>query len=87
VKRPEQMVEVARLGRVATLLPEAQAKRAATQKVNTQAVWDWNPSDLPAWLTSKFYSTKVKPRLGSVFELLPDRRQYNQNSTNRLIDF
>jgi len=64
-KRPEQMIEVARLGRAATLLPKAQAKRSATQKVNTQAVWDWNPSDLPAWLTSDFYSTKIQPRLGS----------------------
>ena len=65
-KRPEQMVEVARLGRIVTLLSEAQAKRSATQKVNTQAVWDWNPSELPAWLTSDFYLTNIQPRLGSL---------------------
>jgi CRISPR-associated endonuclease Cas1 len=64
-KRPERMIEVARLGRVTTLLPKAQAKRSATQQVNTQAVWDWNPSDLPVWLTSTFYTTKIQPRLGS----------------------
>ncbi|MBB5328423.1 hypothetical protein HDF14_002033 [Edaphobacter lichenicola] len=65
-KRPERMIEVARLGRVVTLLPEAQAKRSATQKVNTQAVWDWNPTDYPTWLTSDLYSAKIQPRLVSL---------------------
>jgi CRISPR-associated endonuclease Cas1 len=62
----EQIVEVSRLGRVATLGPEAQAKRASTQRINTQAVWDWNPSDHPAWLTSDLYSAKIQPRLVSL---------------------
>jgi CRISPR-associated endonuclease Cas1 len=62
----EQIVEVSRLGRVVTLGPEAQAKRAATQRINTQAVWDWNPSDHPAWLTSDLYSAKIQPRLLSL---------------------
>ena len=48
IHHPSNMIEVARLGRVVTLGPEAQAKRAATQKINTQAVWDWNPSDHPS---------------------------------------
>jgi hypothetical protein len=60
------MIEVARLGRIVTLLPEAQAKRSATQKVNTQAVWDWNPSDHPKWLTSDAYSAQIQPRLVSL---------------------
>jgi hypothetical protein len=59
----EQIVEVSRLGRVVTLGPEAQAKRAATQRINTQAVWDWDPSDNLDWLTGDFYSTKIQPRL------------------------
>lgn len=62
----EQIVEVSRLGRVATLGPAAQAKRAATQRINTQAVWDWHASDHPAWLTSDFYSVKIQPRLLSL---------------------
>jgi hypothetical protein len=62
----EQIVEVSRLGRVVTLGPEAQARRAATQRVNTQAVWDWNPSDNPTWLTIDLYSAKIQPRLVSL---------------------
>jgi CRISPR-associated endonuclease Cas1 len=62
----ERIKQVARLGRVAKIGPEAQAKRAASQRINTQAVWDWNPSDLPSWLTSEVYSSKVQPRLGSI---------------------
>jgi CRISPR-associated endonuclease Cas1 len=62
----EQIVEVSRLGRVVTLGPEAQEKRAATQRINTQAVWDWNPSDHPSWLTTDLYSAKIRPRLVSL---------------------
>ncbi|WP_183981093.1 CRISPR-associated endonuclease Cas1 [Tunturiibacter gelidoferens] len=65
-KSPERIIEVARLGRIVTLVPEAQAKRSATQKVNTQAVWDWNPSDHPKLVTSDVYSAQIKPRLISL---------------------
>jgi CRISPR-associated endonuclease Cas1 len=62
----EQMKQIVHLGRVAKVGAEAQAKRAAAQRINTQAVWDWNPSDQPAWLTTEFYATKVQPRLTSI---------------------
>ncbi|WP_263365240.1 CRISPR-associated endonuclease Cas1 [Edaphobacter bradus] len=62
----EQIKEVALLGRVAKLGPDAQAKRGATQSIRRQAEIDWNPSNQPTWLTSEFYSTKIQPRLTSM---------------------
>jgi len=56
----------AKAGRVAALSPSAQIKRAATQKTNARARYDWNSSDQPVWLTSDFYSTKILPSLASV---------------------
>jgi len=62
---PDRIKEVARIGRVAAHSPEAEAKRAATQRINTQAVWDWDPSDQPDWLTQRFYKSKIQPVLAS----------------------
>jgi len=62
----ERITEAARLGRMTTLRPEAQVKRAATQRINTQARWDWKPSDQPSWLTNDFYSTRIHPVLASL---------------------
>lgn len=62
---PDRIKEVARIGRVAAHSPGAEAKRAATQKINTQAVLDWDPSDQPSWLTQPFYIGKVQPILAS----------------------
>lgn len=61
----ERLTEAAFLGRVAAQGPEAKAKRAATQRINTQAAWDWNPSNQPAWLTKRYYSEKIQPILAS----------------------
>jgi hypothetical protein len=62
----ERITNAARLGRVAAVAPEAQAKRAATQRIKAHARWDWKPSDQPTWLTSHFYSEKIQPRLASI---------------------
>lgn len=61
----ERITEAARLGLMKTLRPEAQAKRAATQRINAQAGWDWKPSDQPNWLTNDFYLTRIHPVLAS----------------------
>lgn len=61
----ERITKAAFLGRVAAQEPEANAKRKATQRVNTQAAWDWNPSDQPAWLTKRYYTEKIQPILVS----------------------
>ncbi len=61
-----RMATVARLGREASHTPQSEAKRSATQKINTQAAWDWDHSEQPAWLTSDFYSKRIQPRLRSL---------------------
>ena len=57
------ITKTAVLGRVAAKEPEANAKRKATQRVNTQAAWDWKPSDQPAWLTKHYYTETILPIL------------------------
>jgi CRISPR associated protein Cas1 len=52
----ERITKAAFLGRVAAQEPEANAKRKETQRINTKAAWDWNPSDQPAWLTKRYYT-------------------------------
>lgn len=61
----ERITNAAFSGRVAAQRPGAKAKRAATVRINTQAAWDWNPSDQPAWLTKRYYSEKIQPILAS----------------------
>lgn len=59
----ERITKAAFQGRVAAQEPEANAKRKATQRINTQAAWDWNPSDQPAWLTKHYYTEAILPIL------------------------
>jgi hypothetical protein len=58
--------DAARAGRIAAHSPSAQIKRAATQKTNACARYDWKPSDQPTWLTADFYSRNIMPSLASV---------------------
>jgi CRISPR-associated endonuclease Cas1 len=62
----ERLVDVARVGRLTANGPEAQLKRANTQRQNALAQHAWKPSDQPAWLTEKFYSQKIQPLLASL---------------------
>jgi CRISPR-associated endonuclease Cas1 len=62
----ERLANVARLGRQTANSPEAQLKRANTQRKNALAQHAWKPSDQPAWLTDKFYSEKVQPVLAAM---------------------
>ena len=59
------MLDAARIGRETANGPEAQLKRANTQRKNAFAQHAWKPSDQPAWLTEKFYMTKIQPVLAS----------------------
>lgn len=61
-----RMEDFARTGRMAAHSVEAEAKRSATQKINTQAVWDWDPATQPGWLTKHYYETKIQPKLVSI---------------------
>jgi ribosomal protein L32 len=61
--RRENVRKASILGRLATLNRRAQAKRARTQRMQMAARKAWKPSEQPAWLTGKFYSEVIQPRL------------------------
>jgi hypothetical protein len=62
----DRLVDTARVGRQTANNPEAQLKRANTQRQNALAQHAWKPSDQPAWLTERFYAEKVQPLLPSL---------------------
>jgi hypothetical protein len=47
-------------------MPDAQARRAETQRRNNAAARLWNPSDQPDWLTPQVYAEQIQPRLAHV---------------------
>jgi CRISPR-associated endonuclease Cas1 len=53
-------------GRKSAQSPEHLAKRSSTMRRHKQAIRDWNPSDLPAWLTRDVYVKQIQPALASV---------------------
>jgi len=61
----ENLIEGAKLGRIATHMPKAEARRAATMRRQEAAKRAWRPSDLPEWLTEKCYREKIQPRLAT----------------------
>ena len=60
------MLDAARIGRQTANGPEAQLKRAETQRQNALAQHSWKESDQPAWLTEAFYLEKVQPLLAQL---------------------
>ncbi len=62
----ENLIEAARLGRVATHSAEAEAHRAETQRRHAAARYAWRPSEQPAWLNEETYAQKIQPRLAGV---------------------
>jgi CRISPR-associated endonuclease Cas1 len=54
------------VGRKAAQRPEFLAKRSDTQRMHKQAIQNWKPGDLPAWLTRDVYVKQVQPALASV---------------------
>jgi CRISPR associated protein, Cas1 family len=54
------------VGRKSAQQPEYLAKRAETMRRHKQAIQNWNPSDLPAWLTRDVYVKQIRPALASV---------------------
>jgi CRISPR associated protein Cas1 len=61
----ERLIETAKLGRIATHSTIAEARRAATQMKQVEALRKWNPSELPSWLDEEFYRREILPRLSS----------------------
>ncbi len=62
----ENLIQAAKLGRVATVSAKAQARRVQTQRRQIAVRRTWNPSDKPDWLDEKTYQDKVLPRLARV---------------------
>jgi CRISPR-associated protein Cas1 len=62
----KNMLDAARIGRQSANGPEAQLKRANTQRQNALAQHSWKAADQPAWLTEAFYLEKVQPLLAQV---------------------
>ena len=62
----ENLLRQAKLGQIATHSAIAEARRAATQTKQAEALRNWNPSDLPKWLDEDFYRREILPRL-SIF--------------------
>jgi CRISPR-associated endonuclease Cas1 len=60
------LIEAARLGRIATHSPKAEALRSATQRRQAAALKEWKSSEQPAWLDEKTYTQKILPRLSGV---------------------
>jgi hypothetical protein len=62
----KNVLEAARLGRIAARSPEAAAHRANTQKKQHALRKAWSPSEKPDWLTEKTYRHKIVPRLSEI---------------------
>jgi hypothetical protein len=56
-------LEAAKLGRIVTHSPTAEARRAATHMKQVEALKKWSPSDLPSWLDEEFYRREILLRL------------------------
>jgi len=62
----ERIVEIAKVGRVASQASGPQARRAETQRRHALVKKAWQPSSLPAWLTEEMYVNKIQPLLRGI---------------------
>lgn len=60
------MIEIAHRGRIASRHPDALAKLSAAQKRQRVARRNWDPSNLPAWLTKEIYLKQIQPQLAKL---------------------
>jgi CRISPR-associated endonuclease Cas1 len=60
------MVAAALIGRQTAHSPQAQLKRANTQRRNALAQHAWNKSSQPEWLTEDFFLEKIQPLLAAI---------------------
>jgi CRISPR-associated endonuclease Cas1 len=61
----DNMREAAKLGRIATHSPSAEALRSAAKRRHDAERKNWEPSNLPDWLTEARYRQKLQPRLAA----------------------
>ena len=62
----ERIVEIAKLGRVASHAPGPKARRAETQRRHALAKKAWQPSSLPGWLNEETYMSRIQPLLSGI---------------------
>jgi hypothetical protein len=62
----KNMLDAARIGRETANGLQARLKHAETQRRNALAQHAWNPSTQPDWLTERFFTKRVQPRLASI---------------------
>lgn len=62
----DNMIELARKGRVAAKAPESRARMSASQARQNKARRGWLPSSLPEWLTQSSYREMILPRLSGI---------------------
>jgi hypothetical protein len=62
----ENLIELAKRGRVAGHSPEARVRQAEKQRRHAAELKAWNPSDQPGWLTEEFCREKIQPRLSGI---------------------
>jgi CRISPR-associated endonuclease Cas1 len=62
----ENLIEAAKVGRLAAQSPHVLARQAEKQRQHSAAAKAWNPSKQPEWLTEEVYREKVQPRLAGV---------------------
>jgi len=64
--RASTMRDVAQLGRLASQKPEAEQKRKRTASRQALARFNWDPSQLPSWLTRDFFLQQIHQLLATV---------------------
>ena len=62
----ENLLVVAKSGRVAAQSPQAQARRTETKRRHDLARQSWSPSSQPPWLNDKTYTNKIQPKLATI---------------------
>lgn len=63
--RRDTLIVAAKLGRIATHTPKAEARRSATMRRQEAAKQAWKSSDLPDWLTEEAYREEIQPGLAA----------------------
>jgi CRISPR-associated endonuclease Cas1 len=59
----QNLVDIARYGRIAAQSAGARQRRAETQRKHEAGKRNWSPATLPDWLNNETYAQKIQPRL------------------------
>src|SRR5207302_5697411 len=59
----QQMIDVARAGRILAQSAEAQLRRGNANRKHTLAASTWKPTDNPSWLNEESFRNEIQPRL------------------------